>query len=194
MPYQYQPLSIADDPDDVYIRLFELHQGPRTGPITGRLYSTLLSKAPSFFALSYCWGSTSRNGTVHITNSAPPRDLDNDNTLDIPPALIPLLYQTRDRRSLKARTWWIDSICLNQNDAEEKNIHVPKMREVYMKATCTISWLGLEADGSREAIAYADKLSKTYRRHMAERKLVTLTPDEEKEDVQMIKSNLVILD
>lgn len=59
-----------------------------------------------------------------------------------------------------------------------------------MKATCTISWLGLEADGSREGIAYADKLSKTYRRHMAERKLVTLTPEEQKEDVQMIEVKL----
>ncbi|KAF1840379.1 HET-domain-containing protein [Cucurbitaria berberidis CBS 394.84] len=182
MPYQYQPLPVSDDPGDVYIRLLELHRGSqKTGPITGQLYSTLLSKAPAFHALSYCWGTSTRTGTIHITNSAPPRDLDNDNTLSIPTALIPFLYRTRARALLQPRTLWIDSICLNQKDTEEKNIHVPKMREIYMKATYTVSWLGPEADGSAQALEYADRLSKTYRLHMAEQKLITLTPEEEKE-------------
>ncbi|KAH7399672.1 heterokaryon incompatibility protein-domain-containing protein [Pyrenochaeta sp. MPI-SDFR-AT-0127] len=203
MPYEYQPLPELDESsDDVYIRLLELHQGPRWGPITGRLYSTLLSKAPAFLALSYCWGSIHRNATIHITNAAPPRDIENDNTLRIPTSLIPFLYRTRDRYNVRARTLWIDSICLNQDDPDEKNFHVPKMRDVYMKAMCTISWLGPNADDSAEAMKYAEKLSHAYRKHMAEQKLVTLTPEEEKQDVQVrvkmgdrgLKALLLLLD
>lgn len=59
------------------------------------------------------------------------------------------------------------------------------MRDVYMKAMCTISWLGPEAHGSTEAIKYAEKLNQTYRRQMAEQKLITITPEEEKENAKI---------
>ncbi|KAG9188028.1 hypothetical protein G6011_01951 [Alternaria panax] len=182
MPYQYQPLPVLHDSEDVYIRLLELHRGPPSGPITGRLYSTLLSKAPTFYAVSYCWGPLAHKGTIHITNAAPPRDLENDNTLEIPATLIPLLYQMRGWRLLKARTLWIDSVCFNQMDNDEKTANVPKMREVYMKAALTVSWLGLEVKGIAAAFDYASRLHTTWRREMAEQGQIILTAEEEKEE------------
>ncbi|KAB2099390.1 hypothetical protein AG0111_0g12330 [Alternaria gaisen] len=182
MPYQYQSLPILRDPEDVYIRLLELHKGPPSGPITGRLYTTLLSKAPTFYAVSYCWGPPTHKGTVHITNAAPPRDLENDNTLEIPATLVPLLYQMRGWRLLKARTLWIDSICFNQRDNEEKTANVPKMRQIYMKAALTVSWLGPEVKGIAAAFDYASKLHTTWRREMAEQGQIVLTAEEEKEE------------
>jgi hypothetical protein len=182
MPYQYQPLPVLHDSEDVYIRLLELHRGPPSGPITGRLYSILLSKAPKFYALSYCWGKETHRGTIHITNAAPPRDIENDNTLEIPATLIPLLYQIRGWAWLKARTLWVDSVCLNQKDKIEKTAQVPKMRQVYMKAALTVSWLGPGDEGVDAAFKYAHGLHTTYKRELAEQKQYVLTPEEEKEE------------
>lgn len=190
MPYQYQHLPSLQDDGDIYIRLLELHYNPRSGPITGRLFSTRLSLAPKFRAVSYCWGPSTRRGTIHITDSAPPRDLDNDNTLEIPTALIPLLQRLRGRYRREERTMWIDSICLNQRDGMEKTIHVPRMRDIYDKAQYTMSWLGSETKGTKEAFAYATELFGMFRRVMAAQGLVKLTEEEEKEKSVGVKVRL----
>lgn len=179
MPYQYQPLPVLNDPDDVYIRLFELHSFPKSGPITGQLYTTRLSQAPKFYALSYCWGSATRKGTIQITNGARPRDIENDNILEVPVTLIPYLYKSRS--SMKTHKIWIDSICLDQRNLDEKNSHVPKMRTIYMKAQCTISWLGAEADGSTKGFEYAVRLNEWYRKHMQAQQASTSTTGEKQE-------------
>jgi hypothetical protein len=178
------------DSEDVYIRLLEVHNGPPSGPITGRLYSTLLSKAPAFWAVSYCWGPPTHKGTIHITNAAPPRDLENDNTLEIPATLIPFFYQVRGWRYVRPRTLWIDSVCLNQLDNDERTANVPKMREVYMKAAVTVCWLGLEVEGITTAFEYASRLHVTYRHEMAAQKQYVLTAEEEKEEDPRVEVKL----
>ncbi|KAI4610410.1 hypothetical protein J4E80_008174 [Alternaria sp. BMP 0032] len=190
MPYQYQPLPILQNSEDVYIRLLEVHRGPRSGPITGRLYTTLLSEAPKFYALSYCWGPEPHEATIHITNAAPPRDLENDNTLKIPKTLIPLLYEIRGWRWLETRTIWVDSVCLDQKNKEEKTAQVPKMRQIYMKASVTVSWLGLGEEGIEAAFEYASGLNKTYRRELAEQGQYVLSPAEEIEKDVRVKVKL----
>ena len=40
--------------------------------------------------------------------------------------------------------WWIDALCINQDDAEEKNEQVRMMRSMYEKATNVWVWLGEE--------------------------------------------------
>ena len=186
MPYQYQSLPNLHDPEDVYIRLLELHEGPPSGPITGRLYSILLSKAPKFFAVSYCWGSPTQKSTIHLTNVAPFCDLGDDNTLEIPATLIPLLYRIRGW-PVKARTLWIDSVCLNQMDNDEKTANVPKMRQVYMKAAVTVSWLGLEVEGTAAAFEYASRLHTIYIHEMADQGKHVLIAEEEKEEVPHVQ-------
>jgi hypothetical protein len=108
--------------------------------------------------------------------------LENDNTLEVPATLIPFLYQARGWRWLKSRTLWIDSVCLNQKDDDEKTANVPKMREIYMKASLTMSWLGPEAEGIAAAFDYASRLVKNWRHEMAEQKQTVLTVEEEKEE------------
>ena len=40
------------------------------------------------------------------------------------------------------KAWWIDAICINQADIEEKNDQVPMMRDIYMIAKRVVAWLG----------------------------------------------------
>jgi hypothetical protein len=43
------------------------------------------------------------------------------------------------------RVLWVDAICINQNDLDEKSEQVPRMGEIYSRATKVYAWLG-EAD------------------------------------------------
>lgn len=47
---------------------------------------------------------------------------------------------------------WVDQICINQKDLEEKTQQVLLMGTIYERAWNTLVWLGEEADGSDDAI------------------------------------------
>lgn len=55
--------------------------------------------------------------------------------------------------------FWIDQICIDQSNNEEKNHQVRMMAEIYNEASKTIVWLGVEAWGSDDAMAYLQSLS-----------------------------------
>ncbi|KAF1359418.1 HET-domain-containing protein, partial [Lizonia empirigonia] len=146
----YERLGKSTNPEDIYIRLFCLLPGPSTGPIHGQLKHVLLSQAPPYEGLSYCWGRQTDTGTVFIASSS---DISGDGTpihkaLNMPGSLIPFLNRSRPK---DARAFWIDAVCINQKDDKEKTSQVLKMRDIYMKAKRTLSWLGPEADESAEA-------------------------------------------
>ncbi|KAH7629769.1 heterokaryon incompatibility, partial [Sordaria sp. MPI-SDFR-AT-0083] len=70
------------------------------------------------------------------------------------------LLQLRDH-SIEG-TIWIDAICINQGDNEEKGHQVQSMAKIYAKASRVIVWLGEKAAGSDqglEEIRIAAKLS-----------------------------------
>lgn len=46
------------------------------------------------------------------------------------------------RHSSKARVLWVDAVCINQQDDEEKSSQVQLMPDIYSKATKVIVWLG----------------------------------------------------
>jgi hypothetical protein len=50
------------------------------------------------------------------------------------------------RRRSDSRRLWIDQICINQNDIQERGAQVQLMRDVYQKAISTIVWLGEPKD------------------------------------------------
>ncbi len=47
---------------------------------------------------------------------------------------------------------WVDAVCINQRDNNEKAWQVAQMQRVYSQASSVIIWLGLPADGSNIAI------------------------------------------
>ncbi|KAF2132859.1 hypothetical protein P153DRAFT_333514 [Dothidotthia symphoricarpi CBS 119687] len=191
MPYEYQDLQTSEDEDDIYIRLIELYHGPKTGPVVCRIISTLLSEAPVFEAVSYCWGQ-SDPGTIYITDKDPDSAQQlladgalADNALNIPGSLIPFLQRTQALGNSMLRMFWIDSICINQENQNEKSIQVPKMRDIYLKAKWTLAWLGPEANGSSGALEFAISLNKVFTKELAKPGTNTLTPEGEKENEEV---------
>jgi hypothetical protein len=56
-----------------------------------------------------------------------------------------LLYNFRNPRrrdAPKDRRLWVDSICINQKDNDEKATQVPMMADIYRKSRQVLIWLG----------------------------------------------------
>ena len=54
----------------------------------------------------------------------------------------------RLRIFLTPRTLWIDALCINQRDIEERNAQVSIMSDIYRQADILSVWLGEAADNS----------------------------------------------
>ncbi|KAF8857459.1 hypothetical protein BDZ45DRAFT_433019 [Acephala macrosclerotiorum] len=104
-----------------------------------------LDTAPPFDALSYVWGKP--NVTAEIEFCGVLRQI----TTNLFAALIKL----RDRRDLK---WiWADALCIDQNNATEKNYQVPLMRQIYSRAERVLSWLGEAEDDTHLAFSLIER-------------------------------------
>lgn len=100
---------------------------------------------PKFEALSYTWGDSTSPITAYVVNST-----DLGLTMRIGRNLAMALRYLRSQD--QPRTLWVDAVCINQNDVDERNVEVKRMQDVYTLASRTIIWLGEEADESTLAL------------------------------------------
>ncbi|KAI1451255.1 heterokaryon incompatibility protein-domain-containing protein [Annulohypoxylon moriforme] len=47
--------------------------------------------------------------------------------------------------SLVYQLLWVDAICINQQDVDERNREIPRMRDIFSLASSTVAWLGKAA-------------------------------------------------
>lgn len=100
-----------------------------------RLKIYQLSNLPHYRTLSYCWGvgPADRSCRCKSTTSSSAGHLWISGNLE--QALIHI-------RSREEVLLWVDQLCINQQDEEEKRRQVQLMRQVYTKASEVIVWLG----------------------------------------------------
>lgn len=113
-----------------------------TDEIGGRLRIVDLHDAatPSFYALSYTWDTDSESGSI----------LCNSKSLPVRRNLYKALR--RLRQLLPEASFWIDAICLNQDNEEEKLVQIKGMADIYSRAQRVWVWLGEETDETLEVI------------------------------------------
>jgi hypothetical protein len=58
----------------------------------------------------------------------------------------------RLRSTSKSRLLWIDAICINQRNLDERAEQVPLMGKIYSGASKVVVWVGEEDDASRVAM------------------------------------------
>lgn len=80
--------------------------------------------------------------------------------------LFALLRQLR--RVKYDRPIWIDSICINQADDDEKSIQIPLMRHIYQEAKNVLIWLGAATSVEEGALAIMPAIAKILERAAAE--------------------------
>lgn len=114
-------------------RLFHLHYDTQAGPLCGHFSVVSLTELPGYYALSYAWGQPSLDEEyfVHCGNRR----------FEITKNLYDFLI--RHREAQDQTPLWIDALCINQYDDQEKSYQIPNMGDVYSKAETVIIWLGL---------------------------------------------------
>ncbi|KAF2099170.1 hypothetical protein NA57DRAFT_76402 [Rhizodiscina lignyota] len=122
--FKYRPLQPGQ------IRLLEVMRNPRNLEIECRLRHVHLSKASEYDAISYTWGAESPTHGVDVDGQ----------WIKVRTNAYELL---QDRAVInETRVIWMDCLCINQRDHDEKRLQIPMMPRIYRKAKRTIIWLG----------------------------------------------------
>ncbi|RYN79885.1 hypothetical protein AA0120_g10639 [Alternaria tenuissima] len=96
-----------------------------------------------FAALSYVWGDTADDRTIIV----------NDRIVYIRANLDVALRAFRDKCEFGDRFMlWVDAICINQDDLDERSRQIKMMRDIYASAWSVVAWLGPESHHSDSAI------------------------------------------
>lgn len=114
---------------------------PKDQSLEVELEEISLDGSVPYEALSYTWGGQQADRTIRCHGK--PMKI----TLNCEIALKRL-------RTLSKRRLWIDSICIDQNNPEEKKTHIPLMGEIYGKAKRVLVWLGEGTEASDAGIRY----------------------------------------
>ncbi|PMD43718.1 HET-domain-containing protein [Hyaloscypha variabilis F] len=148
IPYQYAPLN----EEAQEIRLLTILPGNSSSHIRVCLHIKPFTKKTKlkFEALSYSWGSQvdpvdifvgkRGNQTIKVTQN-------------LAHALPCLRYPDKPRKL------WIDAICVNQQDPEERSSQVKRMADIYSMASQVVVWLGPEREDTQLAIDYCKEVS-----------------------------------
>lgn len=123
------------------IRLLQVQGGTKKDTLSIRITQYAVHKQPPYAAISYMWGSE-REVRQILVNGRPFRVRGN---------LWHLLMHLRQRG--ESRFLWIDALCIDQQNLQERNFHVQLMGQIYDRAETTLVWLGLPSENRREARA-----------------------------------------
>ena len=113
-----------------------------TNPVSVTVSHVSLDNAPAYTALSYNWGDETQKLAI-LVNGAPFMV-----TTNLEAALRHL--RLRD----ESLTLWVDALCIDQENEEEKSEQLEHMRHIYSQAISVIAWLGPAVDNSDIAMQW----------------------------------------
>jgi hypothetical protein len=114
-------------PKEILLLIIEAIGEPQVLKLTTRRH--FLDDEPEFYAVSYVWGTAAASVTIECDGA--------------PLLITPSAYQMLEHLQLDQKPLWVDAICIDQGNSEEKAAQIPLMRYIYAQATSVIIWLGL---------------------------------------------------
>lgn len=139
--YAYEPLKPTE------IRLLRLLPG---GALAGELVHTDLQNAPPYVALSYTWGPPRFSRRIQL----------HGRPLSVTRNLHSFLRHHGQRLAQSNELIWVDAVCIDQCNLEEKSLQIPLMKSIYESACRVEIWLGPSS-------GHSDLAMKTLRRWTA---------------------------
>ncbi|KAL4947954.1 heterokaryon incompatibility protein-domain-containing protein [Aspergillus filifer] len=134
--YQYSALS----KEHPHIRLVTLDPGSWSDEINCTMHVVPFDGQPVYEALSYVWGNSRVRKRICL----------NDHDFEVTENL--WLAMRRLRNTSTPRVIWIDAICINQEDDDEKSQQVAMMGEIYKGCMGCIIWLGESSENAEEGV------------------------------------------
>jgi len=123
-----------------------------------------------YAALSYVWGDENIKSTIVVNGRQTP----------VTKNLEVALRALRERPGFEGGfKFWVDALCINQVDYEERERQVRRMHDIYGNAWTVIAWLGEEADESEKAVTLIKTLSAAGREGRGEELQRKLTEEPE---------------
>lgn len=102
-----------------------------------------------YAALSYCWGSVELNQRITLNNES----------FAITSNLHEALSSIIQHHHSTGRYYWVDAICIDQSNVQERNEQVHQMWRIYSQAH-VLSWLGPEDEDTETAFAIMREMAK----------------------------------
>ena len=130
VPFVYHTLE-----DPLSIRLINLHPTTEATSdlrcdVTQIDLLDIITYHPPYTALSYAWGSDETLCMLSCGTTRIPITTSLDSAL----------------RAIRKPTWpflvWVDAVCINQDDIQERNVQVVNMVHIYSRASSVLVWLG----------------------------------------------------
>ena len=156
-PFAYPPLYLRHP---AAFRLLDLHPGDEGDGIKCTLRQGIRTnirwRRMYYSALSYTWGN--EPAVIPITV--------NESTFFVTLNLATALQGLRNSPKFGGkRTLWVDAICINQGDVNERNHQVAQMQEIYSGAQEVIVWLGPADSTIKLAISFIHDLCEHFSEH-----------------------------
>ncbi|KAL1613965.1 hypothetical protein SLS54_010112 [Diplodia seriata] len=140
--FHYDPLQ-----SDRHIRLLKITElssdDAEPQPCSFSLIHVSLDDNFPFEAVSYAWGDPTLNHTMRLSTSSGSTQL--AITRSVFEALPYLAGFAKD----ETRHLWIDQLCIDQKNLEERGRQVTLMGQIYSSALRTLIWLGPEDPGQQ---------------------------------------------
>ena len=133
--YRHERLKLSGR----FMRLIQIQGGAKNSVLSLRITQYALHRRPAFVAISYTWGSPGDARELRV----------NGRPFKVRVNLWNLLSHLRQRG--ESRFLWIDALCIDQQNLEERSFHVNMMAEIYEQAEMAIVWLGLPSEDRRQA-------------------------------------------
>ncbi len=140
-------MQLYDNLPSRSIRLLRVHardaNSEDDAPLRCDLFVASLTSTPAYAALSYVWGDSS---------SPPDYIFCNGHHIGVTRNCYLAL---RHLRSINGSFQvWVDAICINQRDQDDKREQINLMADIYSQAQITYIWLGEGTTSSNRVVGY----------------------------------------
>ncbi|KAI9733945.1 MAG: hypothetical protein M1834_002601 [Cirrosporium novae-zelandiae] len=164
--YKYEPIKAHEE-----MRILTVFAGKSEDELECMLYKSKLPSTPNqissstlplspYYALSYWWGDDYPKNKIKIYDDTGARgpthgvadSFNSWGTFYIRDNLKAALQQYRQGN--KNRDIWIDVICINQDDKDERAAQVSRMQDIYIEAQNVWIWLGAGEPTTKETFDF----------------------------------------
>ena len=145
-PKKFQYTPVVQERHE--IRIIIVLRGNFEDDIVCEVRHVSFDDLPAYEALSYTWGEPEERMNPHLQQQITLDGMPFKVTQNLADALRHLRLKDCDRHL------WVDAICINQGDPDERNNQVQQMSRIYEAARHVHVWLGPENGPSRIAMAF----------------------------------------